>query len=292
MAEYNITILQKNDAGTLDTYYPKTIAAQVTESTTQQFVSAAKKTQYDENTLYTNATPIVEPTGQIAAGDTFTDEPVKNMLTKILYPYVQPEISGSAAVSSRVLEKGVSTTVATVTATVIKKSENIASVDLYNGSTLVESKTDAVASGGTFVFNQSIAITESTVLKVKATDGKPVTVEAVAAEYVCVYPFFHGAVATGATLDSAAITALTKDVAAKGERTYTFDLDDNCAVVAYPAAYGDLVKIEDANGFNLLPAFTKSQVSVTCADSTNQTYNVYVKDAATATGCAMTVKFE
>lgn len=292
MAEYNITILQKNESGTLDTYYPKTIAAQVTESATQQFVSAAKKTQYDENTLYTNATPIVEPTGQIAPGDTFTNEPVKNMLTKILYPYVKPEISGTASVSSRVIEKGVGVTVASVVATVIKKSEAITNVDLYNGSTLVESKTDSVAGGGTITFNQSITITDSTVLKVKATDGKPTTVEAVAAEYTCVYPFYHGAVAEGATIDSAAVVALTKDVAAKGERTYSFDLDDSCAVIAFPASYGDAVKIEDVNGFNLLPAFTKSQVSVTCADSTNQTYNVYVKDAATATGCVLTVKFE
>ena len=292
MAEYNITILQKNEAGTLDTYYPKTIAAQVTESTEKQFVSAAKKTQYDENTMYTNATPIVSPTGQIVPGDTFTDEPVKNMLTKILYPYVQPEISGKTAVGSRVVEKGVTTTVASVNAVVSKKSEPISTVELYNGGTLVESKSDAVADGGTFAFSQVINITDTTVLKVKATDAKPTTVEAVVAEYTYVYPFYHGTVAAGATIDSAAVLGLVKDVAVKGDRTYAFDLDDTCAVIAYPAAYGDLVKVEDRHGFDNLPSFTKTQVSVTGTDGTNQNYNVYVKEPATATAFELTCKFE
>ena len=292
MAEYNITILQKNEAGTLDTYYPKTIAAQVTESSTQQFVSAAKKTQYDENTLYTNATPIVSPTGQIEPGDTFNDEPVKNMLTKILYPYVQPEISGSTAVGSRVVEKGVTTTVSSVNAVVGKKSENITSVDLYNGSTLVESKTDSVSAGGTFAFSQVINVTDTTVLKVKATDAKPTTVEAVVAEYTYVYPFYHGTVAAGATIDAAAVLALVKDVAVKGDRTYSFDLDDSCAVIAYPAAYGDAAKIEDVHGFDNLASFTKSTVAVTGTDGTSQNYYVYVKEPATATAFKLTCKFE
>ena len=105
MAEYNITILQKNESGTLDTYYPRTIADQVEESEEKLFLRADDKAVYDVNTKYTNATPIVVPNGQIEVGDTFTNEPVKDVLTKILYPYVKPEISGSASVASRVVEK-------------------------------------------------------------------------------------------------------------------------------------------------------------------------------------------
>jgi hypothetical protein len=292
MAEYNITILQKNESGTLDTYYPKTIAAQVTESTEKQFLSAAKKTQYDENTLYTNDTPIVAPTGQIVPGDTFNEEPVKNMLTKILYPYVQPEIEGNTSVSSRVVEKGVTTTISSVTANVTKKSNPIDTVELYNGATVVEIKSDAVSDGGTFVFNQVINVTDSTVLKVKTTDTKPTTVEAVVAEYTYVYPFYHGTVAQGVTIDAAAVLALVKDVSVKDAKTYTYDLDDTCAVIAYPAAYGDLVKVEDVNGFDNLPSFTKSTVAVTGTDGTNQNYNVYVKEPGTATGFKLTYLFE
>ena len=58
MAEKNITILQKNELGQLDTYYPNTSAAQVVESDEKKFLSKAKETVYDENTAYTNSTPI------------------------------------------------------------------------------------------------------------------------------------------------------------------------------------------------------------------------------------------
>lgn len=291
MAEYNITILQKNESGTLDTYYPRTIADQVEESEEKLFLRADDKAVYDVNTKYTNATPIVVPNGQIEVGDTFTNEPVKDVLTKILYPYVKPEISGSASVASRVVEKGVTTTVSTVTAVVAKKSNPISDVSLYNGATLIEAKTDAVENGGTITFTQSIPITDDAVLKVKATDTKPTTVEATVAEYTYVYPMFHGTVVDASTIDGETIAALVKDVAVKSARTYTFDLDNSSAVFAAPAAYGDLTKISDVHGFNNLPAFTKSVINVTCTDGTTQSYNVYVKDPATASGFALTFEF-
>ena len=291
MAEYNITILQKNASGNMDTYYPKTTANQVVENTDKQFVSAAKKTQYDDNTLYSNNTPIVEGTGAIAPGDTFSDVPMHTMMDKLLYPYVEPVISGTASVASSVAEKGTTVTVASVSATVGKKSEAITKVELYNGSTLVEAKVDDVAAGGTFNFTNALSITSDAVLKVKATDAKPTVVEAVAAEYTFVYPFFHGAVNVGATLDSAAITALTKVVAAKGDQTFSFTLADTCAVIAYPKAYGALTAIVDEHGFNNLASFTRSEVNVTCADSTSQAYYVYVKEPATATAFGLTCKF-
>ena len=291
MAEKNITILQKNAEGTLDTFYPKTIAAQVTESTTQQFVSAAKKTQYDENTVYTNATPIVDPTGQIEPGDTFNEVPVNQMLTKILYPYVPPTISGTPSTASRVVEKGVTLTIDSVTANVGKKSEAITKVELYNGASLVEAKTESVASGGTFTFSNPISLSADATLKVKATDAKPTVVEAEAGTYTFVYPFFHGTVAEGVTPDGAAIATMLKDVSEKGDKTYAFTLANTCAVFAYPKAYGALSAIVDKHGFDNLPNFTQSTVSVTCADSTSQEYYVYVKEAATATAFELTCKF-
>lgn len=288
MAEKNITILQKNELGQLDTYYPKTVAAQVVESDEKKFLSKAKETVYDENTAYTNATPIVAAIGQIEAGETFDSVPVKDMLTKILYPYVKPLISGNASVATKVVEKGVTTTVTYVNAVVTRKSEPIASVDLYNGGTLVESKNAGVADGGTIRFDQTINVTDTTTLYVKATDTKPVTVQDTAATYTYVYPYFYGTVAEGTSMTSEAVLALTKDVAVKGEKTYTYNLDNDCAVIAYPKAYGNLTSVLDRNGFDNLASFSLTEVQVTGTDGTAQAYNVYVKTPATATGFAMT----
>jgi len=292
MAEKNITIKQKNELGQMDIFYPKTIADQVVESETKLFLRSADKTVYDANTKYTNANPIVEPIGGIEAGDTFDAVGMSALMTQLLYPYVAPTITGTSSVASTVAEKGTTVNVTYVDAVVVKKSEAISKVALYNGSTLVEEKTSDVAAGGTFRFTQSIAITADTVLKVKATDAKPTTVEADAAEYTFVYPFFHGVVAKNATtLDSAAVLALTKDVSVKGNKTYAFTMADQCAVIAYPASYGDLTAIRDEHGFNNIANFTKSVVAVTGTDATAQNYNVYVKEPATATGFKFTCEF-
>jgi len=291
MAEKNITIKQKNELGQLDTFYPKTIAAQVIESSTKMFLTDTDKAKYDANTSYTNDTPVVEPIGGIETGDTFTNVAMKDMMDRLLYPYVKPLISGTASVASRVVEKGVSTSVTYVDAVVTKKSDPITKVELYNGATLVEAKTDAVADGGTFRFSQTISLSDTSTLKVKATDAKGTVVEAEVATYTYVYPMYNGTCAAGATLTSADITAMTKHVVEKGNEKFNFTLADNCAVIAYPAAYGDLVAIRDDNGFNNIHNFTKNVVAVTGTDATSQNYNVYVKEPATAADFAFTIEF-
>ena len=291
MAEKNITIKQKNELGQLDTFYPKTIAAQVIESSTKMFLTDTDKAKYDANTSYTNATPIVEPIGGIEAGDTFDDVAMSDLMDQLLYPYVKPEITGTASVASRVVEKGVTTSVTYVDAVVVKKSDAITKVELFNNATSVEAKTESVEAGGTFRFSQTISISDTSTLKVKATDETGVVVEAEAATYTYVYPMYNGTCAAGATLTSADIVAMTKHVVEKGNESFTFNLADTCAVIAYPASYGDLVAIRDDNGFNNIANFTKSVIAVTGTDATSQNYNVYVKEPATATGFKFTIEF-
>lgn len=48
-------------------------------------------------TTYTNDTPIVTPIGSIVEGQTFKDVPVQEMLTMILYPYVDIDVSFASA---------------------------------------------------------------------------------------------------------------------------------------------------------------------------------------------------
>ena len=291
MAEINFTIFKKNELGQLDSYYPKTKAEQVVESSDKKFLSATKETQYDENTKYTNETPIVSPIGSINAGDTFNNVPVKDMLTKILYPYIKPTISGSASVGSKVVEKGVTTTVTSVNAVVGKKSEKITSVALFNNGSQVEEKTEGVADGGTITFTQTINITDTTTLMVKATDAKPTTVQANVATYTYVYPFYHGVVAKGTSMTSEEVLKLVKDVSTKGNKTYKYTMTDSCAVIAYPSSYGELKSALDGNGFDNIKSYTRTEVAVTGTDKTAQTYYVYVKEAGTATDFALTYKF-
>jgi len=62
-------------------------------------------------------------------------------------------------------------------------------------------------------------------------------------------------------------------------------------VFAYPASYGNLTKIYDANNFDVTGTFTKSTVNVSCADGTSVPYNVYVNSASTVSGFNMDFRF-
>lgn len=276
MAEKFITMTVKNEEGTADTLYPKTKVEQVIENEEKKFLTTAKETIYDQNTKYTNETPIVSPIGSIEVGETFDNVPVKDMLTKILYPYVKPNVTATCNVGSKTAEKGETITITTITANVTKKSNAIQKVEAYNGSSLIEAKTDGVENGGAIVFNTNQSVTDNTTFSVKVNDGKS-TVTANGSSFTFVYPFYWGVVETAAELNSELIVALTKDVSGKSTKSYKTTTNNNSAIIAYPASYGNLKSILDPNGFENLGAFTKSTIEVTGLDSTPQSYNVYRK---------------
>ena len=58
------------------------------------------------------------------------------------------------------------------------------------------------------------------------------------------------------------ITSLTKLVAEKGNVTLSFTAVNQRATFAYPASYGDLVKITDQNTFDNTSGFTNSTAKV------------------------------
>jgi len=68
-------------------------------------------------------------------------------------------------------------------------------------------------------------------------------------------PFYYGVGAVGLTTTQ--VQALTKQVVAKTDKTYPFAAVGQVQYFAYPASYGDLVSILDANGFETILDWTK-----------------------------------
>ena len=90
---------------------------------------------------------------------------------------------------------------------------------------------------------------------------------------------YYGAV-TSAPTDKAGITALTKNVKNTKAQTATFTLSNQRSCYCYPASFGNLTSIKDANNFEYLASYTKTIVAVDGTD-----YNVYtLTDPVTATG--------
>lgn len=234
----------------------------------------------------------VNALGGIAANTDLNGLTTRQILNKLLFPYVDASVGGATATpNGGTYEHGTTKTITQVKITVTKKSEPITSVALYNGSTLIEEKTgDAVKNGGTFTFsNVNVEVpTDGNKLTVKVTypdaagNAKTVSKETTALTFV--YPYYKGVCAEGATINEALVQGLTKVVEGKGNKSnWKYTCDNQCMVFAYPKAHGNLTKIVDPNNFDITGSFTKHEVSVTGLDGSSQAYYVYVNGASTVT---------
>lgn len=232
----------------------------------------------------------VNALGGIAAGTNLKDKTIHEVLNALLFPYVKPTVGTPSRTpnTTAALEKGNDQTITSVSVTVTKKSEPITKVELCQGSTVLATKEgDEVKNGGTFTFSGlSVAVPSSSVtLTVKVTDAKgSVVTSGATAGWTFVYPYFYGVCSadkTAATLTEADIEAMTKDIKAKGEKSYTYNnLDNQKMVIAYPKAHGVLKKALDPNGFDYLAnGYDRAELNITGLDGSTQAYYVYAQKA-------------
>lgn len=208
----------------------------------------------------------------IAEGTTLT-ELAKKMLVKETAPTTTFTASGSG-----VKEVGTSVT-PTLTLTITGKGTGTpVSVSFYDGSTLLDTQTYADGTN-TYTYTMDAVTTNTTVkgvLNYKKSDNTDATVEKTAS-YTFVMASYYGAVATAPTT-AGEITALTKSVKNTKAQTATFNLSDQRSCYAYPASFGNLTSIKDANNFEYISSYTKTTVAIDGTD-----YNVYtLTDAVTA----------
>lgn len=211
----------------------------------------------------------------ISEGTTIT-ELAKKMLVKEMAPTTAFTASGSG-----VKEVGTSVT-PTLTLTISSTGTGTpVSIEFYSGSTLLDTQA-YVAGTNAYTLTMSTAVTTNTtvkgVLNYKKSDNTNATVEK-SATYTFVMASYSGAVATAPTT-AAEITALTKNVKNTKALTTTFNLSNQRSCYAYPASFGNLTSIKDANNFEYIGSYTLTSVTV---DGT--AYNVYtLTDPVTASG--------
>ena len=100
-----------------------------------------------------------------------------------------------------------------------------------------------------------------------------------------VNPSYDGAVAANFTATEANIKALTETLRSGKGGTRTFNLNNQKACIAYPKAFGAATGIKDANGFDYLASYTRSELNVN-----GEAYYVYLlTNAATITDMKQTI---
>lgn len=266
-------------------------AAMITQDESHQFVTAAQKTQYDENTVYTNDMPTVTALGGIPVGTTFDNVAIKDLLTNLLYPYVAPTISFSCNPGGQVREFGNPVNTVTLTANTTKKSKPITKVTFYKDNTLINTVESPKSGGGSETFTYDTPITANTTLKAKVSDGQT-EVTSGGVTYTFVYPMYVGNV-SAASPDQETIKGMEKLIITKpASRAKTYTINDSRFCIAYPASYGNLKSVLDANQFEILGDFNKEVKEIECLDGSRQSYNVYTfKNLVSMSAFTVTYKF-
>ena len=232
-----------------------------------------------DSTLSTDVTSNMA-VGAIPSGTTVTEGTTfTEFVQKLLISEIAPTTTFTAS-GSGVKEEGTSVT-PTLTLTITGNGTGTPqTIKFYDGSTLLD--TQSYVSGTTsYTFTMDAVSTNKTVkgvLEYKKSDDSTATVEKTAS-YTFVMASYSGAVTTAPT-DKAGIIALTKNVKNTKALTTTFNLSNQRSCYCYPASFGNLTSIKDANNFEYLGSYTKTNVTV---DGTS--YNVYtLTDPVTATG--------
>ena len=209
--------------------------------------------------------------GGLNAGSSVKDKTTKEVLEEILFPYQKPTVSFTISPSTTTYAVGDTISSITFTVSAGKKSKDIQSIKIYDGSTLLTTITSGVANGGTFTYNYACNITANTTLKVEVADDTS-TVFATK-NITFTYKSYYGFVADGTTVDETAVKGLQKNVL-KTSRALTYSgitCTNSKIVYAYPQSQGLLSSILDGNGFDYLGSYNYSVISV---DGVN--YYVYV----------------
>lgn len=257
---------------------------------------AKLKTVQDE-VIYTDssATGATVAVGGISKGEKISDMTLIEVIDKMLHPYVATTGVGLSITPNNggTFEVGDTKSLTGGTVRWTAGSTQVTSAEILKAGSPIG--TAAVSSG------TSVAVTFDAAEEIGATAGSTSYTARVTdtggkisggnVTFNFVYPFYHGVVASAGEATGTAIAGMTKIVAAKSNRTIAYTANNQCCVFAYPASYGDLKSIKDANNFEVLSTFVKSTVQVTGLDSTAQQYNVYVNAASTLNAFNFTFNF-
>ena len=250
-------------------------------------------TEVDDATVFETDILTVSDLGGISANTDLNGLTVKEILSKLLYPYIEPVVTVTGTPNGGTYEKGNTQTITNVKVVVTKKSEKITKIEVLNGSTsLVVQEDDAIANGGTFNYAVNVSVPSTNKqLTINVTDASGNVVAKKTSSFTFIYPYYWGVCDESAVITDTLVKGLTKSVTSKGTKAVEYTTDNQKMVFAYPKSYGVVKKVLDANSFDVTSTFTKEEITIKGLDGTNQVYYVYTNSASTVTSFKMTFSY-
>lgn len=249
-----------------------------------------------QEVLYSNDTPVSADLGGIAKGSVFSDVPITEMLTKLLYPHVPPEIIIQVnGINSNSFEKGTSQTITNITTTIIKKSVNITKVELFYVNAEDESKTllQSIDTPSrftelntigeqTFLFEVNLTAQQNFYFYIAVTDAADKTTIQKTKLYSFYRPYYYGSFQ--GTISEVSIKNRPKGLFTGDTLTLNYSVNDNSMLIAVPKAVKTIL---DNNGFNMTNTFKRHTINITCLDNAIVEYQVYLSKPTTVSNFQM-----
>ena len=267
-----------------------------------------------QNINYTNPTAVPFTLGGITAGETFSNQTMKQMWDNLLYPFQPPQVVLSMVANGILREYGNDVVDPVLTATTTKHDNNIKQVRFFRGATPIYTLNSGTIpplqfpTGGAEVFNtysHTISIPE--VYTAIVTDTSLYNVTSNVVSYTFCYPIYYGSGLDGKIGTPALLRSdLTHLIATPADRSLNFTPDLITAprmYYCYPDTGSNLKAIggvKDSNGFDVTgdwsaggsPGTPTAVVAIVGLDGTSQNYKVYEFEHDTGNGTQVTYTFD
>lgn len=229
--------------------------------------------------------------GGIKEGDEFVNEPIADVIAKLLAPpYTKPKITIGINpttilydVEEDTLDK------LTISANVTKNTEDIKYVKFYVDTTPVETLTEGVKDGGVFKSAQVFdpVKKETFSVKVETCDVDTQSVVSATTKIKFIGKTYYGIIPEGTDIDETAIRGL--NTLLKDSKGYTYDgittegTDLYHIVFAQPAVYGEITSIIDSMNFEYIQDYTPVTMKFGDGDDAIDYNVVYLTEPASVT---------
>lgn len=245
----------------------------------------------EDELTFTKETGTTVELGGIKKGTTFNDRKLIDIINDMLYPYVAFSITGLSLSPNNggTFEKGSSITITGSTTWINLGSEPIVKVSIFDGDTKLGEKTEGLT-GNNISIPIDLTISDYKTLKTEVEDKHGTKLSRNSGAFNFVYPFYYGSLEEGG-LDGDSIKKLTKVVEGKWNKKFIYTHSNKCAVIAYPASYGNLKSMIDPNNFDITGTFIKNEVVVVGLDEKEVNYFVYTNSPSTLDNFAISFNF-
>lgn len=221
---------------------------------------------------YSDTNPSTAAIGGIPKGTEYNNTPLQDIIEELLHPYVKPIVVLNSSKTDIYYEYGIDIAPVQFTATVVKESNPITSVELWRDTSSYGSFPIGADGGtGSLTYNQTIS--SNTSFTVKAKDDTNTLYSSEAIRYIFNQPIYYGSAGTAEVTESLIKGLPNKHIKfgsySNIDFVDSFSPTNQCFMFAYRSYIGDSEKVTilDANKMNITNSFERGKLNI--VDKTN-----------------------